>query len=433
MGNVIVTAESPIDAAAIGADLAECGFAVTLCDEATERFFQAAIRLAPELVVAVSAAPSDMLLSSAALLNKVAPCPFVLFTTDTSPARIQRAAEAGVHSYVIDGYAPRRLRNVINVAIARFQQQQQQGEKLQALTRDLRERKQVERAKGLLMRSRNISEEQAFEIMRNLAMCRRLRLAAVADSVISLSIGAESVNRSGQLRMLAQRIARCFAQLTFGIHAEWATANLRESRERMDLNIAALGRMVSDRGCAEDLERITAAWDKLGESLAVPPNPAAIAAIDAQAETLTLHSETLTTFLESSGLVTNLRMINIAGRQRMLCQRVGKLCLLLALDTAASPAATAARAEQLQQAAAAFTHALTELARMPVHTPEIDRWLAEAQGQWDEMRPFQRGEGDIARCIEISERLLQMMESLTEAYERAAQTLIGDRLDVFEA
>ena len=88
MGNVVVTAESPIDAATIGADLAGCGFAVALCDEATERFFQAAIRLAPELVIAVSAAPSDMLLSSAALLNKVAPCPFVLFTTDTSPARI---------------------------------------------------------------------------------------------------------------------------------------------------------------------------------------------------------------------------------------------------------------------------------------------------------------------------------------------------------
>ena len=433
MGNVAVIAEPPIDAAAIAADVSGYGYAVTLCDEPTDQSMQAMIRMAPELVVAVSASPSDLLLDAAGLLNKVAPCPFVLFTTDTSPARIQRAAAAGVHRYVIAGYAPRRLRSIISVATARFQQQQQQGEKLQALTRDLRERKQVERAKGLLMRSRGLSEEEAFEIMRNLAMRRRLRLAAVAESVIALSIGAEAVNRSGQLRMLAQRVARCYAQLTFGVHGEWAQANLRESHERIDANIAALRRMIADRGCAADIERITSAWDGLRHALAVPPNPGRIAGMDALAETLTLHCETLTTFLETSGLVTNLRMINLAGRQRMLCQRVGKLCLLLALDTGATPAAMAARAEQLQQTSAAFTQAMGQLARMPVHTPEIDRWLAEAERQWDEMRPFQRGEGEIARCIEVSERLLDVMESLTEAYEQAAQTLIGDRIDVFEA
>ena len=433
MGTTVVVTESPIEAAAVGADLAVCGFSVGLCDEATDTFFQAVIRLAPELVVAVTATPSDLLLNSAALLNKVAPCPFVLFTTDTSPARIQQATEAGVHSYVIDGYAPRRLRSVINVATARFQQQQQQGQKLQPLTRDLRDRKQVERAKGLLMRSRSLGEEQAFELMRNLAMRRRLRLAAVADAVIALSIGAEAVNRSGALRMLAQRVARCFAQLTFGVHAEWAQANLRESQERIEANIAALRRIVADRGCAEDIARISATWEELRRVLAEPPNPNRIAAMDAIAGTLTSHAETLTTFLETAGLGTNLRMINLAGRQRMLCQQVGKLCLLLALDTGATPATVAARADSLQQAAAAFTQALAELTLMPVHTPDIDRWLAEAQLRWDEMRPFQRGEGEITRCIEVSERLLDVMESLTEAYEQAAQTLIGDRIDVFTA
>ena len=173
MGNVAILAESPIDADAIAADMTGAGFVVALCGEATEQFLQTLIRLAPEAVVAVSAAPSDLLLNAAALLNKVAPCPFILFTTDTSPARIRRAAEAGVHSYVIDGYAPRRLRSIISVATERFQQQQQQGEKLQTLTRDLRERKQVERAKGLLMRSRGLSEDEAFEVMRNLAKRRR--------------------------------------------------------------------------------------------------------------------------------------------------------------------------------------------------------------------------------------------------------------------
>jgi AmiR/NasT family two-component response regulator len=434
MVTVVVTTEAPIDAAGIGADLSNCGFDVILCEEASDAMVQSAIRLAPELVVAVSASPSDFLLESAALINKVAPCAFVLFTSDASPARIDRAAQAGVHSYVIDGYAPRRLRSVVQVALARFRQEQVRGEKLQSLTRDLRDRKQVERAKGLLMRSRGLNEEAAFELMRSLAMRRRLRLAAVAEAVIALSIGAEAVNRAGQLRMLAQRVARCFIQLRYDVHAEWAQANLRECQERIDSNIAILRRTIADRGCATDIERIATVWSQLREALAAPPATTdRLAAVDALAELLTEHAETLTAFLETSGLVTNLRVINLAGRQRMLGQRVGKLCLMLALDDGCPPVVMASRAAQLQQAVTEFTRAQAELTRMPIHTPEIDRWLAEAQTQWAEMQPFQRGEGAMPRCIEVTERLLDVMEALTEAYEQAAQVLIGDRIDTFEA
>lgn len=264
-------------------------------------------------------------------------------------------------------------------------------------------------------------------------MRRRLRLAAVAEAVIALSIGAEAVNRSGQLRMLAQRLARCFVQLVFDVHAEWAQANLRECQERIESNIAILRRTIADRGCAMDIERIDAAWGQLRAAMAAPPGADRIAEVDALADTLTQHAETLTAFLETSGLVTNLRVINLAGRQRMLGQRVGKLCLMLALDEHAPPDALASRAAGLQVAAADFTQAMAELGRMPIRTPEIDRWLAEAQGQWAEMAPFQRGEGAMPRCIEVTERLLDVMEALTEAYEQAAQVLIGDRIDTFEA
>lgn len=432
MVSVVVIAESPIAAETIAADFKDSGFEVVQHEEATERFFQSVIRRAPELVVAVSASPTTMLLDFAALMKKAAPCAFVLFTSDTSPSKIERAAAAGVHSYVIDGYSPRRLRGVVQVALARFRHEQLQGEKLQTLTRDLKERKQVERAKGLLMRSRGLSEDGAFELMRSLAMRRRLRLAAVAEAVIALSIGAEAVNRSGQMRMLAQRLARCYVQLAFDVHAEWAAANLRECQERIDGNIAILRRTVGDRGCEGDIERIAAAWAALRAVIASAPERARVAEADGLAEALTREAETLTTFLESSGMVTNLRVINLAGRQRMLSQRVGKLCLMLALDGSASGERTIARATALQQSSAEFDHALSELQAMPIRTPEIERWLAEAHMQWADMLPFQRGQGAMPQCIEVSERLLDTMEALTEAYEQAAQVLIGDRMELFE-
>lgn len=354
-----------------------------------------------------------------------------MFTTDASTAKIERAAVAGIHSYVIDGYAPRRLRSLAQVAMTRFRHEQSQGEKLDDLTRDLRERKQVERAKGLLMRSRGLSEASAFELMRSLAMRRRMRLATVAESVIALSTGAEAVNRSGQLRMLAQRLARCLVQLAYGVHAEWATANLRECRERIDANIGQLQRTMSDRGCAEDIARIGKAWAALQAAANPLPGAGALAAMDALADRLTQDAETLTGFLETSGMVTNLRVINLAGRQRMLSQRVGKLCLLLALDDGAGAETVAARAAALQLAAASFSEALAELEAMPVHTPAIDRWLAEAKAQWTEMLPFQRGQGEVPRCIEVCERLLEATEALTAGYEQAAQVLIGDRVEAF--
>ena len=429
MISVAVLAEPPIAATSIGADLAGCGFDVWQCEDAGDRAFQAVIRAAPDLVIAVSPAPSESLLDFAALLKKTAPCAVVLFTADSSPAKIDRAAAIGVHSYVVNGYAPQRLRSIAQVALARFRQEAAQGERISDMTRDLRERKEVERAKGLLMRSRGLSEQGAFELMRSLAMRRRMRLPNVAEAVIGLSIGAEAVNRAGQLRMLAQRLARCSVQLAFDVHAEWAEANARECQERIEANIAMLRRTVADRGCADDIERIAAAWAALRALVAA--SPAGLREIDDAAEVLTREAETLTAFLEASGLVSNLRVINVAGRQRMLSQRVAKLCLLLAHDQA--PDLAAARALALRQSADAFTHALAELRAMPVHTPEIERWLREAEAGWAEMAPFQRGQGTMPRCIEVAERLLDVMEALTEAYEQAAQVLIGDRIETFVA
>ncbi|MGI4955624.1 MAG: type IV pili methyl-accepting chemotaxis transducer N-terminal domain-containing protein [Janthinobacterium lividum] len=438
MVSVIVTAEPPIAVEAIGADFSAAGFDVLDCAELDcaetgDRFVPLVVRHAPDLVVAVSAAPSDLLLECAALIKKAAPCPFVLFTSDTSPARIERAIAAGMHGYVIDGYAPRRLRNIAQVAISRFVQERSQGERLDDLARDLRDRKQVERAKGLLMRSRGLSEAGAFELMRGLAMHRRLRLASVAEAVVSLSIGADAVNRAGQLRMLAQRLARCVVQLAYQVHAEWAASNLRECRERIEDNIAVLQRTVADRGCAADLERIAQAWAALHRATEQVPGPRDVEGIDALAEALTQEAERLAGFLETSGLVTNLRVINLAGRQRMLSQRVGKLCLLLALDETADTDSLTARATALHRASGEFAAALAELERMPIRTPVIDRWLAEARAQWREMLPFQRGQGAMPRCIEVSESLLQAVEALTAGYEQAAQVLIGDRIETFTA
>lgn len=141
-----------------------------------------------------------------------------MFTSDGDAAKIIRASDSGVHAYVVDGYAKHRLLSVIQVARARFRHEQVLKQELNGLSQRFEERKLVDRAKGVLMRSRSVTEEEAFELLRNLAMRSRQRIGVVAQSVSDMSRAGDAVNRSGQLRMLSQRIVRCYAQALVGLN-----------------------------------------------------------------------------------------------------------------------------------------------------------------------------------------------------------------------
>ena len=130
-----------------------------------------------------------------------APCPFIMFTADPDAAKIQKASDSGIHAYIINGYAKHRLLSIVQLARARFWHEQILKEEIAGLSQRFEERKIVDRAKGVLMRSRRLPEDGAFELLRNLAMSSRQRIGIVAQSVIDMSRAGEAVNRAGQLRM----------------------------------------------------------------------------------------------------------------------------------------------------------------------------------------------------------------------------------------
>jgi len=72
----------------------------------------------PDLIIAATNSPSDHLFEAARTLGVLAPCQFIVFTSDNDNAKIDRAAEAGIHAYIIDGYAKHRLRSIVQVARA---------------------------------------------------------------------------------------------------------------------------------------------------------------------------------------------------------------------------------------------------------------------------------------------------------------------------
>jgi response regulator NasT len=136
------------------------------------------------VIVIDTESPSRDVLEHLVMLSSHTPRPVVMFTSDGTPETIRQAVRAGVSAYVVDGLEPARVQPIIEAAVARFQETQTLKAQLAEANLKLTERKLVERAKGLLMRSRGLGEEAAYAALRKMAMDRSLKLAEVAQRVV---------------------------------------------------------------------------------------------------------------------------------------------------------------------------------------------------------------------------------------------------------
>ena len=141
--------------------------------------------LKPEIIIIAADSPSRDTLEHISLTTRNAPRPVVMFTDDGEAESIRAAVKAGVSAYVVDGLAPERLRSILEVACARFEAHQEITQKLADTERQLAERKNIEKAKGLLMKRRGMSEEAAFSELRKLAMQTGKRMGEVAETLIA--------------------------------------------------------------------------------------------------------------------------------------------------------------------------------------------------------------------------------------------------------
>lgn len=142
------------------------------------------LRLQPDVVIVDSDSPSRDTLEHLATVSAACPRPVVVFSEDPAHEPMRAALRAGVSAYVIAGLQPQRLVPVLQVAIARFEQDRALREQLDQAHEQLSDRKLIERAKGILMDEVGLTEEQAFRQLRKLAMDRGQRLAEVAERIV---------------------------------------------------------------------------------------------------------------------------------------------------------------------------------------------------------------------------------------------------------
>lgn len=153
----------------------------------TDNIIAAVDDLTPDIILIDVNSPNRDTLESLGQISRDRPRPIVLFAQTSGSETIRRAMRAGVSAYVVDGLAASRLQPVIEVAIARFQESQGLRQELANAKTKLADRRDVERAKGLLMQRKGIDESTAHETLRKMAMDRNIRLGEVARSLIAAS------------------------------------------------------------------------------------------------------------------------------------------------------------------------------------------------------------------------------------------------------
>ena len=167
--------------------LLQAGYDVVETSSTAAALLDRVAAVAPDVIIIGTDSPTRDTLEQLSFVSRERPRPIVLFTDDRGSATIQASLKAGVSAYIVAGMQADRLQPILEVAVARFEQEQALRDELKDAHDRLAERKLVERAKGILMRQKGVGEDDAFRMMRKLAMDRSRRLADIAQQVIDIA------------------------------------------------------------------------------------------------------------------------------------------------------------------------------------------------------------------------------------------------------
>ncbi len=182
---ILVIDENRIRAAVIEEGLREAGYShVTLMHNVTGIARRIA-EIEPDVIVIDLENPNRDMLETMFQLSRAVKRPIAMFVDRSDTASIEAAVDAGVSAYVVDGLRKERVKPILEMAISRFNAFSRMARELEEARSELKNRKLVERAKGILMKSRGLSEEAAYALLRRTAMNQNRKISDIAQSLIT--------------------------------------------------------------------------------------------------------------------------------------------------------------------------------------------------------------------------------------------------------
>jgi len=166
--------------------LSDAGYHVIAKVITSDNLAQQVQRHQPDVIIIDLDSPDRDTLEHMHTISRDQPRPIVMFAENDDSDAIHKAIKAGVSAYIVDGLNSKRVKPVMEVAIARFREYQALRDELAQTKISLEERKLVDRAKALLIKQQKMSEEEAYQALRKLAMDRGQKLAEAARNVIAV-------------------------------------------------------------------------------------------------------------------------------------------------------------------------------------------------------------------------------------------------------
>ena len=182
---VAIVDDNAVRAAILVDGLREAGLSDVAVLETSAGLVRRLAGINPDVIIIDIENPSRDILEQMFQVSRVVSRPVAMFVDHSDEGMIRAAVEAGVSAYIVDGLKKERVEAIVHMAISRFEAFDRLRRELEAAKNELAARKTIERAKGILMKSRQLSEEEAYGLLRQAAMNEKRKIAEIAQSLVT--------------------------------------------------------------------------------------------------------------------------------------------------------------------------------------------------------------------------------------------------------
>jgi response regulator NasT len=184
---IVIIDESPIRAAILEEGLREAGYTEVVQVNEMQSLLARIYALDPDIIVIDLENPSRDSLEQMFQVSRAVRRPIAMFVDQSDSAMIQASVDAGVSAYIVDGLKKERIKPILDLCVSRFNAFAKLQDELDRTKTALEERKVIDRAKGILMKLKGLTEEEAYVLMRSTAMREKKKIGEIAQSILTAS------------------------------------------------------------------------------------------------------------------------------------------------------------------------------------------------------------------------------------------------------
>jgi response regulator NasT len=184
---IVIIDESPIRAAILEEGLREAGYTEVVQVNEMQSLLARIYSLDPDIIVIDLENPSRDSLEQMFQVSRAVRRPIAMFVDQSDSAMIQASVDAGVSAYIVDGLKKERIKPILDLCVSRFNAFSKLQDELDRTKSALEERKVIDRAKGILMKLKGLTEEEAYVLMRSTAMREKKKIGEIAQSILTAS------------------------------------------------------------------------------------------------------------------------------------------------------------------------------------------------------------------------------------------------------